>query len=156
WRAEGFSIEQVEALQKYLAGELGTDPAATSASQATRLPGFVNQKHAEPNLVTIEYCDVKTVRMPDDFPSVELVPDRTPSPRQLRIGSRLSSLERARRYLVKVPPAIAGQHGDLHTFRVCCRLARGFDLDDADAVDVLTMWNARCQPPWSQRELLDK
>jgi hypothetical protein len=27
-----------------------------------------------------------------------------------------------------LPPAIAGQHGDVHTFRVCCRLARGFAL----------------------------
>ena len=31
-------------------------------------------------------------------------------------------------------PAIAGHHGDLHTFRVCCRLARGFALDDDEAL----------------------
>jgi hypothetical protein len=55
-----------------------------------------------------------------------------------------------------VPPAIAGQHGDVHTFRVCCRLVRGFALNDDQALDVLTEWNAQCQPPWSTDELVDK
>ena len=42
--------------------------------------------------------------------------------------------ERAKRYLTSVPPAIAGQHGDVHTFRVCCRLVRGFALDEDQAL----------------------
>jgi hypothetical protein len=65
-------------------------------------------------------------------------------------------MARARRYLQAVPPAIAGQHGDLHTFRVCCRLVRGFALTDADALELLAEWNVHCQPPWSERELCDK
>ena len=68
----------------------------------------------------------------------------------------LPSIERAKRYLASVPPAIAGQHGDVHTFRVCCRLTRGFALDDEQALHVLAEWNARCQPPWSEAELVDK
>jgi hypothetical protein len=44
-----------------------------------------------------------------------------------------------------VPPAISGQHGDVHTFRVCCRLTRGFALDHEQALEVLADWNARCQ-----------
>ena len=40
WRVAGFTKEGVEALQKYLAGELGTDKAAISCAQLTRLPGF--------------------------------------------------------------------------------------------------------------------
>jgi hypothetical protein len=55
-----------------------------------------------------------------------------------------------------VPPAIAGQHGDVHTFRVCCRLIRGFALTDEQALTALAEWNGRCQPPWSAEELLDK
>ena len=51
-------------------------------------------------------------------------------------------LERARRYLAALPPAIAGSHGDLHTFRVCCRLVRGFALDDGEALALLQEWNA--------------
>ncbi|MBM2813129.1 MAG: hypothetical protein HW416_3888, partial [Chloroflexi bacterium] len=66
------------------------------------------------------------------------------------------ALERARRYLSALPPAIAGQHGDLHTFRVCCRLVRGFAMPDADALSLLAEWNARCEPPWSERELTEK
>ena len=60
------------------------------------------------------------------------------------------------RYLAALPPAIAGSHGDLHTFRVCCRLVRGFALDDADALMLLQEWNTRCLPPWTDRELEQK
>jgi hypothetical protein len=64
--------------------------------------------------------------------------------------------ERARRYLERIEPAIAGQHGDLHTFKVCCRVVRGFGLSDEEAVVALSEWNARCAPPWSEHELRDK
>jgi hypothetical protein len=39
---------------------------------------------------------------------------------------------------------------------VCCRIVRGFGLNDQDAVRVLSDWNARCVPPWSERELVAK
>ena len=44
WRVSGFTKEGVEALQNELARELGTDKAATSCAQTTRLPGFLNQQ----------------------------------------------------------------------------------------------------------------
>jgi hypothetical protein len=65
-------------------------------------------------------------------------------------------VERARRYLAALPPAVSGQHGDVTTFRACCRLVRGFLLDDAGALALIREWNARCEPPWSERELVDK
>jgi len=65
-------------------------------------------------------------------------------------------LERARRYLAAIPPAVAGQHGDADTFRVCCRLVRGFALDDESALAVLKEWNLRCVPSWPERELRAK
>jgi hypothetical protein len=55
-----------------------------------------------------------------------------------------------------VRAAIAGQHGDLHTFTVCCRIVRGFALSDDEALAVLSEWNSRCEPPWSERKLRDK
>jgi hypothetical protein len=55
-----------------------------------------------------------------------------------------------------VPPAIAGQHGDVRTVRVCCCLVRGFKLSDHEALTLLTEWNARCEPPWTERDLLQK
>ena len=73
-----------------------------------------------------------------------------------RVSSRVDIIERARRYLAHVEPAVAGQHGDVHTFRICCRIVRGFALSDDDALTVLGEWNARCNPPWSERELSDK
>ncbi len=55
WRVSGFSIERAEGLQRRLARELGADLAATSASQMTRLPGFMNHKYQVAPLVRIEY-----------------------------------------------------------------------------------------------------
>jgi hypothetical protein len=156
WRVAGFSADGVERLQKMLARELGTDPAATPVTQNTRLPGFFNYKHAERYMVWIEYRDVERVLGPADFPQA-LPPAPGPTREwQPRNGSSFVAVERARRYLERIPPAIAGQHGDVHTFRVCCRLARGFALDDHDALDILAGWNERCQPPWSDAELRGK
>jgi hypothetical protein len=157
WRVRDFDGDSVERLQKQLARELQTDPAATPVTQNTRLPGFFNHKRAQPHLVTIDYRNVTLRYEPGDFPTVK-DPDAWPrsiGPNESR-NFDLPTVERARRYLASVPPAIAGQHGDVQTFRVCCRLTRGFALDDEQALHVLAEWNGRCQPPWSEAELVDK
>jgi hypothetical protein len=157
WRAAGFNITAIERLQRHLASELGTDPAATPCSQTTRLPGYINHKYSPGYLVTVEYASIGGRQAPETFPN----------PPALRPGSHESNLsdawplsmdvlQRARRYLARVEPAVAGQHGDLHTFRVCCRIVRGFGLSALEALPVLQEWNARCEPPWTDRELLDK
>jgi hypothetical protein len=155
WRVAGFDIQRVEALQKQLARELKTDTAATSCSQLTRLPGLFNHKRRPAELVTMVYGRVSRVYAPGDFPAPKV-----------RVESNIAAvdhnvpadwrLERARRYLAALPHAIAGSHGDLHTFRVCCRLVRGFALDDAEALTMLQEWNTHCQPPWTDRELEQK
>jgi hypothetical protein len=157
WRVIGFGHDSVERLQKQLASELGTDPAATPVTQNTRLPGFFNHKREQPHLVAIEYLNVEARYAPADFPPLNVAPavPRQFEPHVLR-GSNQLVIARAKRYLAMVPPAVEGQHGDVHTFRVCCRLARGFALDDEQALHVLAEWNARCLPPWSEAELLDK
>ena len=154
WRAVDFGTAAVERLQKHLAMELATDPAATPCSQTTRLPGYINHKYTPGHLVTVDYRAADRRHPPLAFPT----PPPPPGPYRepVQRASSLSTIERARRYLAKVEPAISGQHGDLHTFRVCCRVARGFDLDDSEALVVLSEWNTRCQPAWSERELLDK
>jgi DNA primase RepB-like protein len=157
WRATDFTIDRAEALQKHLARELHTDPAATPCSQTTRLPGFINHKYQPGHLVTIEYRDVDRRYTPTDFPVALAAAPSTRSTAAVVPARRPRDVvERARRYLAAVSPAIAGHHGDLHTFRICCRLARGFALTDADALGILTDWNSHCQPPWTERELLDK
>jgi hypothetical protein len=161
WRVRRFSPELVEQVQKRLARELGTDLAATPCTQTTRLPGFRNVKYQAPYLVTVEYGQADAVFEPIDFPIPAATPPApaltlAPACRLLTMQERPGPLARARRYLAAVPPAIAGQHGDAHTFRVCCRLVRGFALSDAEALSLLIGWNACCQPPWSDRELQDK
>lgn len=154
WRVSGFAIKTAERLQKHLARELRADPAATSCAQMTRLPGFFNYRHVPATLVAAEYRNTGPTYTPSDFPDVEYV---VAKPRDGRYAMPASDrAERARRYLAAVPPAIQGQHGDSHTFRISCRLVRGFALTDADAMRLLAEWNERCQPPWSEDELRDK
>ncbi|MBS1816975.1 MAG: hypothetical protein JSU08_03510 [Acidobacteria bacterium] len=154
WRVRDFDTGAAERLQKQMAADLEGDPAATSVTQLTRLPGFWNQKYDEPYLVWVDYRDVEHVYTPHDFPFTDhAMPVRSePAP----APGRHSPVERANAYLSQVPPAVAGQHGDLHTFQTCCRIVRGFALDDDQALAVLADWNARCQPPWTERELLQK
>jgi hypothetical protein len=65
-------------------------------------------------------------------------------------------LRRARAYVASVPPAVAGQGGDAHTFQLACKLVRGFALTENDAFDLLRDWNQTCVPPWTDRELDEK
>lgn len=156
WRVQGFSAESAELLQKHLAGELGTDPAATSCSQTTRVAGYQNHKRERSHLINVTYRDADSRFSPDSFPRPPEPPVAHRPSYPAKRYREMDATERARLYLTKVAPAISGQHGDLHTFRVCCRIVRGFDLDDAGALLALAEWNARCVPPWSERELLAK
>ena len=154
WRVAGMSVRPAEALQKHLARELKTDTAATSAAQLTRLPGFLNRKYSPPALVTTDREGAPTLYGINSFPDPPLAsevvtPCRAPS------GGR-SMIERARRYVAATPPAMEGQHGDLVTFRLCCRLLDRFGLSDAEALSLLQAWNDRCRPPWSMRDLAVK
>jgi hypothetical protein len=69
-------------------------------------------------------------------------------------------VRRARAWLACVEGAASGQRGHDRTFRVACRLLhpspRGFGLSFAQAWSLLAEWNLRCEPPWSERELLHK
>jgi hypothetical protein len=64
--------------------------------------------------------------------------------------------ERARRYLERVDPAISGAHGHDQTYAAACKLVKGFGLGSEDAYKLLSTWNNRCQPPWSERDLRRK
>lgn len=155
WRAEGFTPEGAARLQKHLAQDLATDGAATSCSQTTRLPGYRNHKRTSAPLVTIHYGRSAVRYTPLAFPAPPDPPRSQPTP-LTRSRVSLDVVDRARRYLSRVEPAIAGQHGDLHTFRVCCRIVRGFALTDNEAVAALADWNARCAPPWTEDDLWHK
>ena len=124
-------------------------------SQTTRLPGFFNHKREVPFRIALVCGATAGVFAPSDFPSPrQVTPPRQP---RVEIGNVNSDIVgRARAYLQAIPPAIEGQRGDAHTFRVCCRLVRGFALGEGQALLLLSEWNARCVPPWTDRELVEK
>ena len=68
----------------------------------------------------------------------------------------LDVIERARRYLAKMPPAVSGQHGHDQTFSVACTLVQGFGLSVAEAGPLFAEYNTRCSPPWSEHDLAHK
>jgi hypothetical protein len=55
-----------------------------------------------------------------------------------------------------MPSGISGQGGHQATFDVAVALIHGFDIDDAPAWQILSEFNQRCDPPWSDRELQHK
>lgn len=91
----------------------------------------------------------------DDRPATDASAECDPS----RSTGILDESERqalARQYVARVPPAIAGQGGDRQTFAVACTLVIDFDLAVEQALPLLREYNRRCQPPWTDAELLHK
>jgi hypothetical protein len=71
-------------------------------------------------------------------------------------GKMMKTLDAARAYLAKLPPAISGAGGHDATFRAACWLIR-FGLGDMEAMALLREWNGNhCQPPWKEKELAHK
>jgi hypothetical protein len=67
----------------------------------------------------------------------------------------MNALQRARVYVASQPRAVSGCKGHNTTFRVACHLI-GFGLNDTEALDLLREFSSRCQPPWTEKELLHK
>lgn len=66
-------------------------------------------------------------------------------------------VDRARKYLDTMEPAIEGSGGHDAAFRAACKMVLGFDLDTETAFALLSNgYNSRCVPPWSEKELRHK
>ncbi len=65
-------------------------------------------------------------------------------------------IERARKYLAKMPPAIAGSGGHAATYHAALAMVRGFNLTPEQALPLMLEWNAACCPPWSEAALRHK
>lgn len=65
-------------------------------------------------------------------------------------------MDRARKYLAKLPAAVSGDGGHTQMFNAACIAMFGFDLDSDAAGAVLSEYNQRCDPPFSDRELAHK
>ncbi|MGH7438896.1 MAG: hypothetical protein ACRENE_24685 [Polyangiaceae bacterium] len=131
---------------------LAPDYAARDPSRAWALPalreGAVYQH--------VELCgallDVELAL--SRFPKHEPVPE----PHRLACAdSYIGRLDRASKYLAKMPPAISGSGGHAATFRAATVLVRGFEIEPRDALRLLVeQYNPRCAPEWSIRELEHK
>lgn len=80
-------------------------------------------------------------------PPVVQISVRTSMPRTSDVMNRF------RKYLSKMPPAISGSGGHNATFAVARKLAA---LEWDDAMQLLEEFNERCHPPWSRVELEHK
>ena len=66
-------------------------------------------------------------------------------------------VRRAAGYLAKIGGAVAGARGHDVTWAAAVALVRGFALSSSDALSLLMSdYNPRCSPPWSERELRHK
>ncbi len=91
--------------------------------------------------------------------------DRASSPSSPRTGTATNDATttpdaieaRAVAYLAKCEPAISGSGGHDQTFKVAVAVGPGFDLPPDTAFRLLwTLYNPRCEPPWSEPELRHK
>ena len=69
---------------------------------------------------------------------------------------KLTTQERIAKYLANIPPAIAGSGGHNQTFSVACSLCNGWNLSGEDTLAWLKVYNERCEPKWSDKELVHK
>lgn len=66
----------------------------------------------------------------------------------------MSATDRAARYLAALPISIEHQRGSDDLYRACTCLVHGFELDEATARGlILSHFNPRCQPPWSEKDI---
>lgn len=76
-------------------------------------------------------------------------PSQTESP-STRLDNRIAS------YLTQIPGAVSGQDGHGQTFKVACSLINGWGLSIDEAMHWLSIYNTRCDPQWSEKELRHK
>lgn len=65
-------------------------------------------------------------------------------------------LERACRYVVKMPAGVAGQNGHLATLFAAKQIVHFFGLHGEDGMAAMRAYNGICTPAWSDRELAHK
>jgi P4 family phage/plasmid primase-like protien len=70
-------------------------------------------------------------------------------------SDRTARVSQAAKWLEAYPGAVSGDEGHNHTFAAVCKLLE-MGLDDDEALKLLSAWNQKCQPPWSEQELRHK
>lgn len=69
---------------------------------------------------------------------------------------RSEIIDRAIRYLAKIPPAVSGERGHDACWHAACVLRVDFDLSLEESLEAIQQWNADCVPPWNEYDLRHK
>jgi hypothetical protein len=104
-----------------------------------------------------ELVDLKPAQDALDWLKAKYWPDEpkaTATPVDFR--STDAVIERARKYVAKMPSAIEGHGGHDTAFHVACVLVLGFGLNESEATGLFNEYNWRCEPPWSEKEIAHK
>ena len=68
----------------------------------------------------------------------------------------MDAITRAQKHIDTLEPAVSGSGGHAATFRACRILVNDYNLSLDDAWPILLTFNARCEPPWNEKELRRK
>ena len=141
WLLSDMPLADYESVQRQLAALYGSDAQVGKLNQVMRLPGFIHRK-GKP------YVSRFVPGTGRRYSVSEVLP---------RPADENPFVAEARRFLETEGAAVSGNGGHDQTYRVVCELIRRFgSLSDGECLDALGPWNARCQPPWSNRDLLHK
>lgn len=102
------------------------------------------------------FDDVRECQSEMDWLIVEYLPETEPTAAGPAFYGDDAVIERARKYLAKLDPAVSGSGGHNATFHAACVLVIEFGIPPEQAMPLLEEYNQRCAPPWSQRELQHK
>ena len=106
----------------------------------------------EPSKVSFDLLYNKVLQLARAWNCIT-VDDRREKKEVAKERDQVGKVERVKRYLSEVDPAIDGQGGNKKTFGLMCKLAGGLDLSELEAMEGFEDWNARCLPPWESQEL---
>ena len=155
------SAAAVNALLKALDSRHGNagatiDTAVSNPSRVSRLPGTINTKGGGQRLCRVIAMNAEPVKV-----TAAMVADAVgacPAP-GVKASSQAHADARAdaAAYLAKCAPAVQGQDGSGATLRAARFVVCGFDLGvEAGFELMLAVYNPRCVPPWSERDLRRK
>lgn len=120
-------------------------------------PSGCQYTHNSKTPLCVEFSTIKWptgLRMP--WVEGAKVPIPAPKSPSFTNGAGASVVERARKYVDTMPPAIQGQGGSDATFAVAKKLVHDFDLSQGEAMSIMQDYNARCSPPWNDKDLAHK
>lgn len=151
---------------KYDSDKVKIDTQLGNASRILKLWGILARKgsniparpHRRSEIIMppMEIIPVSLEKLTNLAQTAPKIASSVPVPTGRPQGSEATMYERARAYLDKCEPAVAGQEGDRTTYRTACMLVNDFQLDDDTAFALFAEWNLRCNPPWDERDLRAK